>query len=315
MSLQVLLPLDGSPFSEQALPFAGALALRSNAVLHLVQVHRTTKTFDAHSVASVTVEWERRVSEREYLGRLAEWLRDEYGCAVRSSVLHGGIVTSLENYIRDENIGLVVMTSHGQSGVRREWLGSSADGLVRSSTVPVFLLRPQVKGAGLRTPTQLGKILIPLDGSALAEQIIEPALALGGTAGTRYRLVQVVPPERALSVSTSPDEGRFSRAESKLRPLSATEYLERIAEGLRARGYAVDTTVITHWNAPAAILDLSRNGSADMIAMATRGRGGWQRIAFGSVTDRVQRNTSLPMLLVQPVDQNQNAPFAEAVGD
>lgn len=299
MTLQILLPLDGSPFSEQVLSFAGGLTRRSDVVLHLVQVHRTVRPFSSRSPVSVTYDWERRISDQAYLGRIAEWFRAEFSCAVRSAVLQGGVVSALNNYIRDNDIGLVVMTTHGHGGLKRTWLGSVADGVVRTSPAPVLLMRPQLNGAVLQNSADIGRILIPLDGSALSEQIIEPALTLGTMLGAKYRLVQIVSPARVVPSLNTLSESTPSGADGERARLRATQYLEQLALDLTARGHDVDVAVITHWHAAAAILDASAHDS-DLIAMATHGRGGWQRVALGSVTEKVQRNTTLPMLMLQP---------------
>lgn len=296
MALNILLPLDGSPFSEQVLSFAGGLARAADIVLHLVKVHRTITPIGTRNPVSVGTEWEQRLGEQEYLDQIARSLHDEATCSVRTAVLQGGVVSALNRYIRDQDIGLVVITTHGHGGLKRAWMGSIADGLVRTSPAPVFLVRPQASGEVL-APKRIDNILIPLDGSALSEQIIEPAFIVGRLFGAHIRLLQVVAPSRLVSpweFCGSPESQMEAGRQH------AAQYIETLAEQLRSRGYVIDTSLILHWNPATAILDASVR-EIDLIAMATHGRGGWQRVALGSVTDKVQRNTRLPMLLLQPL--------------
>jgi len=296
MALQVLLPLDGSPFSEQVLSFVGGLTRTADVVLHLVQVHRTIRPFNARGPVSVFVDWDQRAGEQEYLDRVGGWLRTEFGCTVRTTVLQGGVVSALNGYMREENIGLVVITTYGSGGLKRAWMGSVAAGLVRTSPAPVLLVHPGVNGSPIATKA-VESILIPLDGSALSEQIIAPACTLASMLGARIRLLQVVTPAR---LAPPPGLEETNGTASDLARERASEYLDELAHELRACGHMVDSNVIVHWNPAAAILDFC-DGNADLIAMATHGRGGWQRVSLGSVTERVQRNTLLPMLLLQPI--------------
>jgi nucleotide-binding universal stress UspA family protein len=173
-----------------------------------------------------------------------------------------------------------------------------ADVHVRGVNVPLMLLRPH--GDAEPAPTiSLDHILIPIDGSEFSEQVLEHAIALGRLANARYTLVQVVqppvvmPPAEIVGVIPPLRDVKELRAQ-------ADRYLEELAERMRGEFLIVDTVVVTQQQSALGILEEALECDADLIAMATHGRGGWQRVALGSVADKVLRGTSVPLLLFRP---------------
>jgi nucleotide-binding universal stress UspA family protein len=155
-------------------------------------------------------------------------------------------------------------------------------------------------------------VLIPLDGSELAEQVLEPALAIIDAARAEYTLLRVVKP--MTPASYDPASGRMSGLrEPLLKELQeldrrnwteAQAYLERLAESLRTRSLTVQTRVVSHEQPAAAILDDASARGTDLIALATRGRGGLKRLLMGSVADKVVRGATTPILVCRPVDKS-----------
>jgi nucleotide-binding universal stress UspA family protein len=290
-----MVPVDGSPLSEQALRYAGELAQRMNAIIHLVKVQSNDRLPGDPLLPAPAERLSRRL-DREYLGRLAEELEG----VVVTAVLKGPVVESLADYIASTGIDLVVMTTHGKGGLSRAWLGSVADQLVRHVSVPALLLRPQERETAPKVVRfTLDHILIPLDGSAESERAIQPAIALGALTGARFTLVRVVAPllpipgAEALPLSKQLADHEALRA-------SASAYLDHVAARLRARGYSIDTMVVIQPQCAAGIIEQAAVTEANLIAMATHGRSGIQRLRLGSVADKVMRGTSLPVLLLRP---------------
>ena len=299
MNAPILVPLDGSAFGEQALEPAVALARRAGVELHLVRVH-VLSIPGAYPEATIffSSELEKRArdADREYLAGFAALWPD---VTVRTALLEGSIVSAIERYIAVARIGLVVMTTHGRSGLSRAWLGSIADALIRRVRIPVLLRRPTAEPVK-RPPNEFSHILIPLDGSATAESILRHATRIGAVMGARYTLVQVVPPMEEMTapaeappLTPSPETLRHVEKES-------LAYLEDVAGRLRAAGCAVDVSVIPHRQPAIGIIEKAEELGADMIAIATHGRTGLRRIALGSIADKVVRGTTLPVLVFRP---------------
>jgi nucleotide-binding universal stress UspA family protein len=300
MRPQILVPLDGSFFGQQALPLAMDLARRAQARLHLVKVHVQPSLpvkGDMYGFRVAEADQTERNQEISWLQRLAADLRTTEGLAIEAAVLAGPVASALEAYVRDHQISLVVMTTHGRGGLSRAWFGSVADALVRNVSVPVLMYRPK-EGHELRAKgPSFGHILIPLDGSALAEQAIVQALEVGALFDARYTLVQVVGPVFGLAVDTVGVPLELSPDGSELLRREARQYLERLAVGLRERGYRVDTAVVIQAQAAPGILEEASYREADLIVMCSHGRGGVQRFALGSVADKVLRGASMPVMM------------------
>jgi nucleotide-binding universal stress UspA family protein len=298
----VLVPLDGSAFSEQALPLAADLARARRAPLHLVHVH--TPVFgvgvpDAYPVGEADTDADARGREEAHLDGLAEQMRESAGVVTHATVLDGAVVEGLNGYAVETDAGLVVMTTHGRGGMGRAWLGSVADGLLRNSHRPLLLLRPAEGEPPPVRLEQIGHILVPLDGSRLAEAVLPEAVALARHASARMTLVRIVPPVAL------PDAGAFGGAATDPAVLEAqrseaARYLEEVARRFAGEGIGMGTSASVSWSAAAGVLDTAKEVDADLIAMATHGRGGWQRVALGSVADKVVRGGRTPVLVLRP---------------
>jgi nucleotide-binding universal stress UspA family protein len=304
MSAHVLVPLDGSLFSEQALPYAYEVAQRMGARLHLVKVHTpavSTSVSEPAMFATPQADAKLREDEAEYLARMAEAARWRVGRPVSTALLDGPVAPALELYVGRIQPTLVIMTTHGRGGFSRAWLGSVADELVRTSHVPVMLLRPH-KGESVCEDgcSILNHIVIPLDGSRLAEAAIPSAIALGELTGAGYTLLQVLPPTSELPIAGLPMS--LDTAQDDELVLNAKAYLESIANELRASNHAVEIAVMRQQPGP-GILEYTAAAGADLVAMATHGRSGFTRLALGSVADKVLRGSSVPMLLLRPTPQ------------
>src|SRR5687768_6759500 len=235
MPTTILVPLDGSSFSEQALRYAASIAERAGATLHLVKVHVVQPGVLLPEVAvdfGDVLDAEIVQSDIEYLERIADDLRRR-GHDVRTAVVNGAPATALAVYAGRAYIDLVIMATHGRGGLSRAWLGSVADRLVRSLSIPVLLLKPRDGGPDVSGVRATGnRILIPLDGSESSEAVLEPATSIGALIGAHYTLMQVIPP---------PLVGEFELNVEQLRQ-EALRYLERVSDRLRARGCIVSTS-------------------------------------------------------------------------
>jgi nucleotide-binding universal stress UspA family protein len=287
MSIQIMVPLDGSHFSEQALPTAVDLATRWHAGLHLVRVDEDLGNRAAREVS--------RLVQESYLTELAMQLRIETGLSVRVGMLQGEIASALESYSRFSDIDLVVMTTHGRSGISRIWVGSVADELVRHSSVPVLMLRPQRRPA-VRTPLNVNHILVALDGTRESERILDPALKIARLLNARLSLVRVYQPELPTTYAAIV-ESQIDHGVDRILDADAHDYVERIAHRVGEPGLRLDTIVLGDSTAADGIVHAAARCKADLIAMTTHGRTGWPRIAFGSVESDVAAATHVPMLV------------------
>jgi nucleotide-binding universal stress UspA family protein len=300
MFRKVLVPLDGSEFGERALPWAAHLARRDGAALHLVCVHVPLADLFAERRPNMENLADRPLlqRDRDYLAVAMKRFADATPAGVTSAVLEGPVAEAIEEYARAAGIDLVVLMTHGRGPFSRFWLGSVADDLVRRLPMPILLLRPGDKRSEAAPIEGFRHLLIPLDGSPLAEQVLEPALELGGGASARYTLLRVMTP----IPQASHDAGPFGFPPVVLPTIDklhaeGKEYLEGVARRLQTRGLRVETAVAIHGQPAVSILDVALNCGCDLVALETHGRKGLARFLLGSVADKIVRGATLPVLV------------------
>jgi nucleotide-binding universal stress UspA family protein len=298
MYRSIFVSLDGSPFSEQALPLAVTVARRARAKLHLARVHDPGAD---RLLTYYTLDPRVAEAERAYLDEVVRRVTTEADVPVDAALLSGPVAEALQRHTAAVAADLLVMTTHGRGTWSRFWLGSVADRLVRLVTEPMLLVRPRQEAAAVEAAPELRRVLIPLDGSDLAEQILDPALALGSLMQAEYVLLQVVKPLPVNGLDVpgyapgAPDPSFLKGARD-----AALDYLDSVAGRLRARSAHVRTRVAVSPQAAGAILDEARAAGIQLIALATHGRGGFKRLLLGSVADKVLREASVPVLVQNP---------------
>jgi nucleotide-binding universal stress UspA family protein len=311
MIRSILVPLDGSTFGEHALPLATSLARRAGATLDLVHVHQVVPPATIAGVAVMdTLDLHLRQDEQAYLADVARRITDNGPIRIKTALIDGDVVSSLCAQAALAEADVTVMSTHGRGALGRFWLGSVADQLVRDMPRPVLVVRPHEGKPDLHREPDLGNILLPLDGTGVAEQIIEPALRLGKLFDSSFTLVQVIKP--ALRINYLPDgssvQGLSHTLLTEVQALQkqlhdeALSYLERVAARLRERGVKVQVRVIVDEQPAVGILLEAQIRQAGLIAMETHGRRGLSRLFLGSVADKVVRGGMVPVLLNRPVE-------------
>jgi nucleotide-binding universal stress UspA family protein len=301
---QLLVTLDGSEFGEHAIPFAKAIAEKTGAAVNLSHVSccepptdlLQNTPFQYEGVSMEAYEEKHAEEQRRYLGEKAAELRAQIaGVEVNSSLLEGYVTEALERRAREIGADLVIMTTHGRTGVSRAWLGSVADSLVRHSRFPLLVIRPLGDGESFPEPN-FKHFLVPLDGSPIGEKILEPTVALGKAMGARFTLLHVVAPHVTVGARVSP----LPAGHLKERLENAEEYLSGVTERLRGEGVEAEPLIESHFAPARAILNTAEGQDVDLIAIATHGYTGVKRALLGSVTDKVLRAAQWPLLLERP---------------
>jgi nucleotide-binding universal stress UspA family protein len=294
MYRSILVPLDRSAFAEQALPLAVSIARRAHARLDLVQVH------ELYALADPACEWAPfdpaadaawKEKERLYLDATAGWVNTVSSVEVTAAVLPGAVADALVEHSEVGKADLIMMATHGRGAAGRVFFGGVADEVLRRAPAPLLLVRPGDRPAMLIPAPVVEHLLIPLDGSRLAEQALGPALELGRLMEARCTLLRVVDSSAGAAASAGPSGGGRADAEA---------YLEGIATGLRREGLTVQTRVVAARPAAEAILKAACDGKHDLVALATHGRGGVRRMLLGSVASQVVRGASTPIFVYRP---------------
>lgn len=303
----ILVPLDGSTLSEGALPTATALARKTGARLVLVKA-----AWPPAVVGPAPVE-EQFGDVREaqlYLEDVAADLRAE-GYTVKTAVHYTPVAQGILTEVEVSQADLVVMTTHGRSGLGRWIFGSVAEAVMAHSPVPVWLVRANLPHALDTLALERPRLIVPLDGSTFSEAILEPARELAHTLDATLVLLRVVMPTLPTADLAMPPLAPSDTVTAEEED-EAFAYLSEVAARYMEDGLRVQTTVRVGTPAE-AILEESQVPGTGLVLMATHGRTGMARVLLGSVAMEVLRRGALPMLLARPVGARL-APTKEEAG-
>ena len=299
---EIVVPVDGSPFGELALPRALGIACKTGGEVRLVNVV-TPLPSSQGSKEDQTLELDRvtlaRQKAEEYMADLQKRVILS-GCDVPISchVELSAVVEGIDGHARDAGADLLVMTTHGWGPLKRAWLGSVADGLLRRTPCPILAIRPRDGEELNLVEDQFRHVLITLDGSPESREILPFAKAIAQAAKARITLLRVISPHFPLSSPfTSHSSHEFQALEGEEE--ASREALETEAEALRAEGFDVAIATVSGVHPPHGILEYANGHKVDLVAMATHGRGGVARLILGSVADKVIRGGNIPVLLHQ----------------
>jgi nucleotide-binding universal stress UspA family protein len=344
MFQRILVPLDGSKRAECALLVAARLARASGGSIVLLRVVAIPGRYGAYMYESylsqspvflqevLDVE---TVKAKEYLADVTQ-LPVLAGIATETEVLSGATEPAIEISAHERHVDLVVMCSHGDTGFKRWVVGSLSQKLARHSPVPVLVLHeggtlPIRPFPDRSRPLRTLMGLVALDGSALAEAALVPAAQLVASLAAPARGILLL--TRVVNLpQNADDQGRGAHVDPRLKEEALEEartYLSAVADRQRksllpdlklsllvsvAAGKDVANTLLTvaeHSEDAEGNLPL---GSCDLMVMATHGRSGLQRLALGSVTERVLGAAKLPVLVIRPQDvqaMTEHEPFSD----
>jgi len=291
MTRTILIALDGSKLAEQVIPVVSAVAASTGSEVVLVSA---VVPHDGWTEGPVAQGW-----EQEEQGAAASYLRlvrrqlQKPGLKVRAVRVESGHPHAVISAIADEEAAdLIAMTTHGRSGFVRWVVGSVADKVLRTSRRPLLLVHMQKEGE--IPEVRLNRILVPLDGSPLAESVLPFVQDLAVSLHASILLQSVIVPTATLYAGTLlPSMAPIlTEIEEAMR-----EYLGGVAKRLEHEGIRVETSVAIGYAAE-TILDAAKQGSVDLIALSTHGRSGPERSILGSVADAVVRHADRPCLVI-----------------
>ncbi|MFO8143699.1 MAG: universal stress protein [Dehalococcoidales bacterium] len=294
MYRRMLVTLDGSELSEVVLPYIAVLVEKMGLDVFLLHISGQEKDelMPLHrAYIERTVEIVRgRVKEAGGKGNTGS---GEIGVEVKGELVPGHPAEEILRYIGKNDIDLVLMATHGHSGLKRWAMGSVAEKVIHGSRVPVWLVPARCKSEVICKIWPEAPLLVPLDGSELAEGVLDHVEALVGWGGIGP--VKVV----LLRVVESPvmSDHYFSNIPQTREQVD--KYLNRIEARLEKAGLDVEPRVLT--GEPAEqIVDYIGSRQFSLVVMSTHARSGLSRWVMGSVAMKVVSGSSTPLLLVRP---------------
>lgn len=298
----ILVPLDGTPFAEAALPVAARLAKDGSAVLHLACAHQHVPNFagmEDLTIPPAFLDEGLRSQESDYLTKTVRDLA-ETGKTAGYLQLDGPAGPAVCAEALRLGADLVVMATHGRGPAGRFWHGSVADYVVRHLTVPVLLVHPHGESARFADQALRG-VLVALDLSTDSEAILPAAAELARLTRAPVTLMHVlVEPVFEMGQYIGPTAPQQEFEGMETRRVEALGRLEKIADRLRKWGLRVTIRVTPGISAARTLGEAFRSAEFDVLAMTTHGATGLRRLWMGSVADQLVRGATKPVLVFRP---------------
>ena len=269
MYTRILVPVDGSPFSQQILPLVKAITGVTGAKLALYQA----------------AEKDDKQAEIE---RELQALAGAHGAEAVCTVAHGDVSSAILEEAARVPGTLVAITSHGRSGVMRAVLGSTALNVLRQGGQPILVFRPEEGGASASAINTIERIVVPLDGSELSESIIPQAVEMAHWLKARLVVVSVIDSEATRASGIAQGD------------VMESNYVHSQAVRIK-RDHGVDVGwEVLHGDPSEAIPSFVRSLPNTMLAMTTRGRSALQSALVGSVTAAALREGGVAIYTRMP---------------
>jgi nucleotide-binding universal stress UspA family protein len=319
MYKRLLVPLDGSELAERALPYVEELASKLGSEIILVNVRKPSEDPDnpEHRVylskMVATVEQDIKKSPSLPTG---EKVKVDSAIIGSSGMLLTHPAEEILNYAETYNISLIIMATHGRTGIKRWALGSTAEKVARASKYPILLVRANT---AVPESVRIDRILVPLDGSRQGEVVLPHIEKTARKLKAKIYLLHVLEPPyhiypvyEGIGYYVGAGIVQVPYSGEELKPLKATaeEYLESISGKLMAKGIKTSYQVKVG-SAGEEIIKAEEEMGIDMVAMSTHGHSGVNRWEHGSIADKVLHAGNTPLLLVREPARRQKRKVRE----
>jgi nucleotide-binding universal stress UspA family protein len=294
---RLLVALDGSELSEGILPYARSFAKTLGIPVELLHVvdpdHFLYSVFAYHGryYDIMTAEKKRSI---DYLRKIATSFAGS--ASVDCSVETGNPAEVIVDRAASHAGILIAMTTHGRSGAKRWLLGGIAEKVLRAATNPLLLAR-STEETKISDAVVLKTLLVPLDGSGVAETVLPHVAELAKKMNVESVLVRVYPTP-GVDYPTGHYAADWERLNEEIRS-EANRYLQQKTQQLQREGLERVSSLLLEGNAAEKIIDLARERAPSLIVMCSHGRTGVGRGVLGIVTDRIVRHSGDPMLIIR----------------
>ena len=319
MFQRILVPLDGSPLAEQALPVAARVARACGGTVilfHVVDVSQAYVSYGALQPLVTQDAIERSLKRgKSYLDSLLPHSHLA-GVTLEEQVILGSPAVVILSILDEQAIDLVIMSSHGYTGLKHWILGSTAEKVIHHTPVPILILREGTLPRSHQRPdgTPFVRALVPLDTSARSQDAIVPAVVLVGAFSSpgqgELHLTQII--TLPVEINEREKEALFQEVRQNLRAISESTCKGIVANLGSDFHLTITWSISLDSDIAAGIVNIAEHGdvaaegspvgASDLIAMTTHGYTGIHKWTMGSIAERVLHATKLPLLLTRPAD-------------
>lgn len=299
---KILIPLDGSPLAETVLPHVIALARSYESDIYLLRV------LDPKGVPTISgsrdhLEWQIIKAEaKAYLNNIRDRLQ-EIDLHPEIHIMEGSAAESILEFAADHDINLMILSSHGQSGISGWNVSSVVQKIILRARTSVMIVRAYYPFKGGLTELKYRRILVPLDGSLRAEVVLPVVNKLANKQGSELIICHVVRrPEMPRHIQLSQEDIELSEKVTQRNRIEASRYLEQVNSIVDAR---TDTRLIVDDSIVAPLYELVEQEQIDLVVLCAHGYSGGTKWPYGSTVISFIAYGNTPMLIYQDLDKNQ----------
>jgi nucleotide-binding universal stress UspA family protein len=306
----ILVPLDGSLLAECVLPHVIAITRAFGAGIMLLRVLDRNQAGEKAQLFDL-LNWQiNKAGAKLYLDKTGTRLQ-KFGLRPNTAILEGLVAETITEYAQEKGMNLIIMSSHGHSGLSQWGLSSVTQKIIFSAPTSILIIRAQRPSSVELTEGQYAHIMVPLDGSRRAENVLPMVTRLARFHKSSVHLVHVVKtPEMARQMPPLQEDVELANRIVTRNHEEASRYLERIRLQSPLDGLDVQSHLLTGDNAPVALHDLAEREHIDMIALSAHGYSGNDQWPYGSLVSNFILYSKVPLLIVQdlPIKDETAAP-------
>ncbi len=307
----ILVPLDGSLLAECALPHAVAIARAFDAKIVLLRVLDKNQASEKAQLFDL-VNWQiNKTGAKLYLDKTNARLQ-KAGLRIETSVLEGLVAESITEFSQSQGMKLIVLSSHGRSGLSQWGIGSVTQKIIFSAPTSVLIIRAHQPASGELIEGSYKQIMVPLDGSLRAENVLPMVTLLARFHKSRIHVVHVVKtPEMARQVPLAREDVELSERIVSRNREEAIRYLDQVRLHSPLDGIDVQTHLLTSDNAAATLHELAEKECIDMVALSAHGYSGYNQWPYGGMVNNFVLYSKVPLLIVQDLPAKEEPAVVE----
>jgi nucleotide-binding universal stress UspA family protein len=296
---QILVPLDGSLLAECVLPHVVAITRAFDAKVILLRVLEKNKANGTAQMFDL-LNWQlKKTAAKLYLEKISARLQKS-GLRIENVILEGLVAESITEYALSREVKLIILSSHGRSGLSQWGISSVTQKIIFSAPTSVLIIRAQQPAASESIERQYSRMMVPLDGSRRAENVLPMVTLLARFHQSRISIVHVVKtPEMPRQMPLAREDVELSEQVVARNREEAIRYLDQVRLHSPLEGIDVQTHLLTSDNAAAALHELAEKEGIDMVALSAHGYSGNNQWPYGSMVNNFILYSKVPLLIVQ----------------
>jgi len=310
----ILVPLDGSQLAECVLPHTVAIARSFDSEITLLRILEKNQAGVSAQLFDL-LNWQiNKTKAALYLETIKVRLQTS-GLQARAMVLEGLVAEGITEYAQNQGMKLIILSSHGRHGLTQWGISSITQKIILSAQTSLLIIRADQRYTQAAESSEIPmyqRVLVPLDGSQRAENVLPIITQLSHFHKSQIHLVQVVQtPEMARQLPPAREDIDLSTQVVARNREEAGHYLEQLKSRSYPEGITVQTHLITSDNAAVALHQLEEQENIDMVALSAHGYSGNHQWPYGSMVNNFIMYGKVPLLIVQDLPAKQESTHLE----